>query len=168
LHTSALITPTLAAREAGYSEKSDDIIAHENLRKPKISTVISLLLKQQIMTVDEGMTRLTTWGRGTFEPFLTVDGSLDLSTSEARANIGLIKKVKQVRKSIVDEDGDEAAAQIISTEIELHDPKDAVKTLLEAHGKLIKRHEHAGKNGGPIETITVFQLPDNGRDSAED
>lgn len=157
-----------SARKAGYSETSAKEIAYENLTKPHISRVVSALCQQKIMSVDEGMIRLTQWGRGTFKPFLTVDGSLDLTSAEARKNIFLIKKVKQTKRAIMDEDdGHEVLAQIISTEIELHDPKDAVKALLEARGKLIKRIEHTGKDGEPLQSVTIFQLPDNGRNTAD-
>lgn len=155
-----------AARDAGYSERSDDEIAHENLRKPKIAKVIDILCETRIMSENEGMIKLTEWGRGSFEPFLTVDGMVDLTRSEARQNIGLIKKIKQTKRVIADkEDDSDIVAELVTTEIELHDPKDAVKSILEAKGRLSKRIELTGKNGEPLQTVTIFQLPDNGRDT---
>lgn len=137
-----------AAREAKYSEASAYVIANENLKKPKIKRAIEILTQKEIMSIDEGLVRMSKWSRGTVEPFLTVDGDIDLTSQEARDSLGIIKKIKQIKRVISDkEEGENIVAQIISTEIELHDAKDATKTMLEIHGKLIKRQEITGKDG---------------------
>lgn len=132
-----------AAREAGYSKRSDDEIGHENLRKHKIKVVIKHYLEQTAMPTEEAVRRLTDIGRGNFEPFLTEDGTLDLNSDAAKVNIGLIKKVKQTKK--VAPDGTEQ----VYTEIELHDAKDAVKTILEVQGKIVTHVQILGQ--GEIE-----------------
>lgn len=131
-----------AAREAGYSPDSDRFIASENLTKPNIKRVVKYYLEEAIMPVEEAVKRLSDMGRGNFSPFLTEGGALDIDSNEARENIGLIKKVKQVRRMELGRgENVQKDYEILSTEIELHDAKDALKLLLEVHGKLVQKHE---------------------------
>lgn len=124
-----------AAREAGYSPDSDRFIASENLTKPNIKRVVKYYLEEAIMPVEEAVKRLSDMGRGNFEHFVKEDGTVDLNSDTAKVNIGLIKKVKQTKKIGYDD------TEIVSTEIELHDAKDALKTILEVYGKLVQKHE---------------------------
>jgi phage terminase small subunit len=47
--------------------------------------------------------------------------------------------------------GDDREAYTV-TKVKLHPKMDALKTLAMLHGKLIEKHEHTGKDGGPIQT----------------
>ena len=132
-----------AAREAGYSENSDYMIGSENLRKLHIKPVVKYYLEQDAMPPEEGVKILSNMGRGSFDVFTKEDGTIDLTSEKAKANIGLIKKLKQTKK--VAPDGSEQ----VYTEIELHDAKDAVKTILEVHGKIVTHVQFLGK--GDIE-----------------
>ena len=49
---------TLAAINSGYSKKTAAVIAHENLRKPKIRAYIEELIRTKAMTADEVLARL--------------------------------------------------------------------------------------------------------------
>lgn len=132
-----------AAREAGYSENTAKEIACEKLTKPHIKPVIKYLLEQTVMPTEEAVRRLTDMGRGDFSHFIKEDGTVDLNSDIAKDNIGLVKKVKQVKK--IDNNGTE----IVTTEIELHDSKDAIKTLLEVQGKIVTHVQILGQ--GEIE-----------------
>ncbi len=136
---------TRAAIRAGYSEKTAYSIGHENLNKPDIRQAIDERLKSRAMGADEAVARLATWARGDVSPFVRAttddDGRpcvvVDLTTDEARANLHLIKKIKQ---------------GVNGLEIELHDAKDATLNLLKLAGKFVERVEHSGPEGGPIQT----------------
>ena len=86
------------------------------------------------MSAEEATKRLTDMGRGSIDSFLNIDENgrtvIDLSKDEARANLGLIKKIKQTKKTI----GDTDIIELVN-EIELHDAKDAILNLLKLHGK---------------------------------
>jgi len=127
---------TEAARRAGY--KGDDntlgVVGFENLRKPKIEKYISARVNEVAMSADEVLQRLTEWGRGSVAPFLQNDDfseGIDLSSDEAKANLSLIKKVKQRERVI---SGDEDTVLQRNIEIELHDAKDAVDKLARIRG----------------------------------
>lgn len=151
------LNATKASREAGYDTVRHDQQGYENLRKPDIVNVINAIVAGEVMSVAEGLRRLTDWGRGSIQHFTTADGLLDLTTDEAQENLHLIKKIKVVKRvERAAKDTGIPDADIISTEIELHDAKDAVVKTLEAHGKL--------KGVGDTTTnVTIFQIPDNGR-----
>lgn len=138
-----------AAREAGYSENSCREIGYENLTKLRIKAVVKHYLEQTAMPTEEAVRRLTDMGRGNIEPFLTEDGTFDLNSDSAKDNIGLIKKIKQVRRMELGRGQDQKDYEIVSTEIELHDSKDAIKTLLEVQGKIITHVQILGQ--GEIE-----------------
>ena len=146
-----------AAREAGYSEDNARHSGCENLTKPHIKAALKPLLEARTMPVEEGLNRLTDWARGDLSPFLHPSESgkmsINLSHKEAQAHYHLIKKVKQRTTVRTTEDG---IFEETYTEVELHDAKDAVVKLLEAHGKI----NPAGAGGV---NVTIFQLPDNGR-----
>lgn len=142
---------TRAAIRAGYAENSARSIGYENLTKPDIRQAIDERLKSRAMGADEAVARLATWARGDVSPFIRAttddDGQpcivVDLTTDEARANLHLIKKIKQGMNGL---------------EIELHDAKDAVLNLLKLAGKFVERVEHSGKNGAPIEFAASADL----------
>ncbi|MEZ4901848.1 MAG: terminase small subunit [Spirosomataceae bacterium] len=128
---------TQAAIRAGYNPNSANRIGSENLSKPDISKAILARLDELSMKSEEAIKRLTEMGRGSFASFLTFaqDGkvSIDLSSSQAQGNLHLIKKIKQtVRKTI----NDGKAVETVIFEVELHDSKDALKTILEVHRKI--------------------------------
>lgn len=125
-----------AARKAGYSEHSAKEIAYENLTKPHISKAIKERFESMAMPAEEGIKRLTDMGRANFEKFLKLSESgtieINLATDEAKDNLHLIKKVKQQKRVVTT---DTAVLETITYEVELHDAKDAIKTLLEVQGK---------------------------------
>lgn len=148
-----------AARKAGYSEESARFIGHENLTKPYIKKLIDAKMKELTMGVDEALMRMSDFARGSFKSFVDIDDdenlTVVLNSEEAKRNIHLIKKIKQTKRKYGE------GGQDIITEIELHDAKDAVAKILQMHGKLVDKKQIDHTSNG--ETITIFQLPDNGR-----
>jgi len=114
---------TQAAVRAGYSERTAHVIGWENLRKPNIREAVKVRLAELTMSSAEAAMRLTAWGRGSLDPFLTATGHIDLTTADAQANLHLLKKVKRTQG----QHGE-------NVEIELHDPKDAVIQMAKLHG----------------------------------
>lgn len=127
---------TKAAIRAGYSELSARQIGSENLSKPYISKAIKERMEALAMPTEEGIKRLTDMGRANFETFLKLSESgtieINLASEEAKDNLHLIKKVKQQKRVVSTET---ATVETITYEVELHDAKDAIKTLLEVQGK---------------------------------
>ena len=150
-----------ACREAGYSEETAKEIACENLTKPHIKNAINERLKELSMSAEEATKRLADIGRGSIESFLDIDENgrtiVDLSKDEARENLGLIKKIKQVKREFSD-----GAIIEITNEIELHDSKDAILNILKMQGKF--NHKQEIEHSGELKTVTLFELPKNGRD----
>lgn len=134
---------TQAALRAGYSEKTAHAIGWENLRKPEIAKALKERLDTLSMSADEALKRLTDMGRGTLSPFITAfagnedkDGavSIDLSTETAQEHFHLLKRVKQTRTRTTGKDDYEKTE--VRTDIEIHDPKDAVKEIAKIRGLL--------------------------------
>ena len=149
---------TQAAIRAGYSEKTAYSMGWQNLRKLEISEAIKMRLSELAMSAEEITRRLAQWGRGTLAPFMRVNDygvSVDLATEQASANVHLIKKLK-VTETIRTYEGE--TTKEVKTEIETHDAKDAVVQLAKMQGLFIEKHEHTGKDGGPIHvTVTVVK-----------
>lgn len=141
---------TQAAIRAGYKESSAYEIGYENLKKPEISKAITARLDELAMKPEEGTKRLADMGRSSFATFLKLheDGriEIDLASEEAQKNLHLIKKIKQTKKTVTIEG---VKTETVFFEVELHDSKDAIKTLLEVHGKI---------GGGKPEEINVNVL----------
>ncbi len=129
---------TRAAIRAGYAERSAQQIGAENLTKPVISAAIYERLNELSMSSEEAIKRLSDMGRASFEKFLIISETgqieLNLSSPEARAHLHLIKKIKQTKRSSLTDTG--VVETTIYHEVELHDAKDAIKIILEAHKKI--------------------------------
>lgn len=135
-----------AAERAGYSKRRARQTAYDLLQKPEIREAIDTRMRELSMSAAEATLRMTNWGRGTIEPFLTEDGRIDLNSPAARQNLGLVKKVKVKERRL----GKGKGAPVIErrTELELHDAKDAVVQIAKIQG--LYKHEIAlgGDEGG--------------------
>lgn len=114
-----------SARLAGYSAKNAREQASRLLTKANIRAYIDRRIAEIAMSADEVLLRLAQHARGTFEPFLAADGAIDLMSESAKANIGLLKKVK-VKERILYPKGSDDPIKEIETEIEIHDPQSAL------------------------------------------
>ncbi|MVM36397.1 hypothetical protein GO755_40755, partial [Spirosoma sp. HMF4905] len=84
-----------AAREAGYSDARSNQSAYQLLTNIDISAAISQIMDQSAMGKGECLGRMTAYGRGTMEHFMTEEGELTLNSEDAKANRDLLKKVRQ-------------------------------------------------------------------------
>jgi len=89
---------TDAARRAGYkgTDNTLAVIAHENLRKPKIRAAIDQLLRERALTAAEVVSRLTDQARGIPEDCFTVFGTMIAVDFEKLREHGLLHLVKKV------------------------------------------------------------------------
>lgn len=155
-----------AAERAGYPAKSAKQQAYKLLQDERIGAAIDKILDVHAMRASEGIALLADWGRGSVARFLKVDEqghmSINLTHEEAKANLHLIKKLKQTRTSYL---VDEMERVEVKTEIELYDAKDAVHKILQIHGRYAPQKVDHTTNGkelpaGPPPNIF---MPDNGR-----
>ena len=143
---------TQAAIRAGYSEKTAYSQGSRLLKNVEIWGLIEDRLEALSMSAAEATKRLTDWGRGTIEPFLTPGGRIDITSPGAREALGLIKKLKETVTVSTDRDGGTHTTTRI--EIELHDAKDAVVQIAKIRGLFPSaRMEMTGKDGEPIAFI---------------
>jgi hypothetical protein len=119
---------------------------------PLVRKAINRRLAKSSMSGDEAVARLSAMARGSMEPFLAVDRKtgemvLDLGNDEAQKNIALVRKVKQKRVTRTTGRGDEKEVEVeISTELELHDAKDANIQVAKIRGL----YQDKDKNGDPL------------------
>ena len=153
-----------AARRAGYAESSAGVEGHRLLKNAKIMGLISKRLEELAMSAAEATARLAELARADFRNFTRIDEQgrviLDLSSEQAQSMMHTIKKLKQTEKRI---EGDEDTIISVKTEIELHDAKDAIHKILQAHGAYVDRVD-VTSGGEKIEGPVIY-LP--GRDEEE-
>ena len=155
---------TEAAIQAGYSKKTAHVQGHRLLRNVKIQEAIKERLNELCMGPEEALRRLSVMASGSLRPFTRAneygDVYINLGTEEAQDNLHLLKKIKQTK---VRYGKDEHEREEVRTEIDIHDPKDALIQILKIHGKFVDRHEHSGPGGGPIPFTSVNTDPFDGK-----
>ena len=154
---------TQAALNAGYSEKTAYSIGHENLKKPEIAEEIQRRIDENCMTADEALLEMASIARGDISDFMNVTHSgfiIDLldENGEIIENAKNIKKIKQKVTTRLGKNESDEDTEIIETEIELYDRKDALKVILQHHGQLTNSIELSTKDDKPI-TIQ-FEYPE--------
>lgn len=118
-----------AARAVGCEGDYARTAAARWLANDNVQGAIREHFERMSMDIAEVTGRLSDMARGTLAPFVAFrDGFLELSLSgeEAQEHLHLIRKLTAERK-LMGDDGDIIAEKIT---IELHDAKDALKTLL--------------------------------------
>lgn len=125
-----------AARLAGYAGDGDQlaVVASRLLASVKVRAELQRRLGKSIASADEVLERLTKQSRADIGQILQPDGSFDIKRARQRHQTDLLKKLKF----------DKDTGRV--TEIELHDAKDATKTLAQFHGLLIERSESVNVN----------------------
>jgi phage terminase small subunit len=162
---------TEAAREAGY-EGNDNVLGvtgHENLRNPKIASIVQERLNEAAMSANEVLARLSKIARGEVTDFLDEDGKFDLKTARKLQRAGLLKKIKSKRTSkqidtVTEGDGKdretlETSLVYEEVEFELYSAHEALRDLGKYHKLLNDRQEVSGVNGGPIQVSVVYETP---------
>ena len=140
---------TEAALRAGYSKKTAYSIGWENLRKPEISNLIEKRLQENAMSAEEVLSRLAQIGRADIAEFMDIFGTgynLDLMKAKEAGLTHLIKKVKQKTTTFIAKKESDEDREVTELELELHDAKDALKTLAQYHGlTTTNKQEHSGE-----------------------
>lgn len=181
------LNATQAAIRAGYSAATAGAIGHENLSKPEIADALASAKAERSMrteiTADQVLRELARVG------FATLSDVTDWGIKEVA--FGYDDDGKKLRPEDI---GDAAAVQYVEApfvtpinrddlppevraavsevslgrdgfKIKMHDKNGALLQLGRHLGMFTDKHEHAGKDGGPIQTtamVTVY-VPDNGR-----
>jgi phage terminase small subunit len=151
---------TEAARQAGYKGNDNTLsqVAHENLRKPKIRKAIEKKLGRKLDALEISSERVLK--ELALIGFMDIKNILEWGPDGVRlkdsADLGeLTKAVASIKEKRVILGHDKEAGKDIlkvTTEIKLHNKTKAL-TKLGEHLKLFtQKHEHTGKDGGPIET----------------
>lgn len=110
-----------------YAERRGRQLAN----RPHVQDVVRQRIRDEGMNADETLARLSDMGRASVAIFLDEDGRLDLTTNRARQHMHLIKSIKH-----------DSIGQPV---IELHDSKDALKTIAKINGMIHDRVEHSGE-----------------------
>jgi hypothetical protein len=124
---------TQAAIDAGYSAKSAHVTASRLLKEAKIAALIQQRLKEQTMTTDEALWRLTEFGRGSLGDFIGL--SQEEIAKHPKAFLLKHYSIKRETKHV-------GAIEFVTDHIrfELHDPQTADR-------EIIRYHETASKMG---------------------
>jgi len=153
---------TDAAKKAGYSEKTAYSIGQENLKKPEIAAEIQRRLEALTMSADEVLVRLTEQARGSMEDFLEFqeveydppridDAGHEVTKDVVCVGINLVKakqagKLHLIKSVVRGKQG---------LKIELYDAQKALELIGRARGQFVDRTEISGRDGKPIEIVTV-------------
>lgn len=164
----ARFNATEAARLAGYEGNDVTLAAvgYENLRKPQIASEINARINEAAMSSHEVLDRLTRIARGEVVDFLDEDGKFDLKRARRLKKAGLLKKIKSKRTSKqIDSitEGDEDSRETLETalvyeevEFELYSAHEALRDLGKYHKLFTEKHEHSGKDEGPIRLNVAY------------
>jgi len=127
-----------SARRAGYQGDYSTlgVVAHENLKKPKIKEEIEKRLSKLAMSADEVLFRLTEQSKATLEHFIQFqnDGTfwVDLDKAKDAGVLHLAKEVKQDKKVYRDKDGNTETTY--RTAVKIHDSQSALDKLMRYYG----------------------------------
>lgn len=153
------LNATQAAIRAGYSEDTAKEIGYENLTKPHIADAIaeaqSLRSQRTQITQDRVLQELARIGFSDLRKCLTPTGHLlaphdwDDDTAASISSIEVVTNMKS-------EKDDDGRTPIEHThKIKVWDKNSALEKIAKHLGMFVERHEHTGKDGGPIETKDV-------------
>lgn len=126
-----------AARRAGYAESGAHTEGFRLLKNAEILRAVEKRLEQHGMSAAEATSRMADMARADLRHFTRVDGDgrlyIDLSSERAQAMMHTIRKIRQTERMVDD------VTLELKTEIELHDAKDALHKILQAHGHYTDR-----------------------------
>lgn len=154
---------TKSAILAGYSDsRSAEKQGWRLSRNVQIQAAIKERLDARLPSDEEIKDRISSWSRGSLEPFLDADDNeriyVSISSKEARKNIHLIKKIKQKKRTVTSAKG--SVIEEIETDIEIHDPKDAADKIAKMKGLYVK-HDAGKMMDGLTDMLKIFN---EGRD----
>lgn len=161
------LNATQAAIRAGYSSTSAYSQGHDLLKKPEVQAYLDIKRKELQERVGISQERvLREYARiAFFDPrsLYTVDGSLkqvrNLTEDEAAALAGL-----EVHEDFVSDSPDKEAIGA-TKKVKFADKIRALDSISRILGLAPEKHEHTGKNGGPIQSETVIKVVRAKRDN---
>jgi phage terminase small subunit len=162
------LNATQAAIRAGYSEKTAYSIGEENLKKPDVAAAIEAAMKNRAartdITADRVLKELAKIGFADIRKAIKWQGTL--VTEEDNPDGGDTLTIKTVVTNNVtlvssDDIDDETAAAISEIsqnstggiKLKLHDKRAALVDIGKHLGMFVEKHEHTGKDGGPVQII---------------
>lgn len=111
-----------AARRAGYADGTEGVRGSENLRKPAIRTAIDRLMRDQAMTAEETIYRLSQHARSNVGDAVAVrpGGEIvfDIDALRLALKEGRIKSIRETKDGL---------------QVEFHDSQSALNTLAKIH-----------------------------------
>lgn len=156
---------TDAYKKAGGKAKTAETAracASEILTNPNVRSFMSSIegsaIDEAIMTREEALKRLTTMGRARITDLVEFSEH-DMGKDEDGRDV--IQATWRFKDSVKQSpDLLEAIAELTAgkdgIKLKLHDSRGAIKQMADMEGwQAPTKHEHAGKNGGPIETATL-------------
>lgn len=126
------LNATQAAINAGYGKPGTTrhtfcVLGNALLEKPEIHAEIQQRLKKRQLTSVDVLAGLERQAKGTLHPFVTPEGSLTITSPEAKDHLDLVKKVKIKRGR------DRLGEPREEVELELHDSQSAYVHLGRHH-----------------------------------
>jgi phage terminase small subunit len=154
---------TQAAIRAGYSHKTAGMIGAENLTKPIIQKAIQDSV--EILSSKSNITAERVLAEYAKLAFSEMGDYADWNYAGVRLKDSIELTPDQLAAV------QEVSESMNGVRIKLHDKKGALDSLAKYLRMFVERHEHTGKDGGPIENENVninIYLPDNCRDDGND
>lgn len=139
-----------SAREAGYKGSYSVlcVVAHDNLRKPKIKKLVRLLLEVKLMPLEEVLVRIEEQATASIGDYIVFDsdGSLKIDSDVIKKAGHLIRKINVRKKQIENEEkGYSAEEETIS--IELYSAQKALELLGKYYKLFVERLAFEGEIG---------------------
>jgi phage terminase small subunit len=158
------LNATQAAIRAGYSIKNADKIGPENLRKPKIQKAIQEQMdareNRTLITADKVLEELAKIGFSNLADYIQVqrDGTAYVDLSELTR-----EQAAAVQEITVDEYAEgsgEDVRLVKKVKLKLIDKIRALELIGKHLAMWVERHEHTGKDGGPIQAEVTEMAPE--------
>lgn len=153
------LNATQAAIRAGYSQGTARCIGSENLGKPEIAQAIAVAQEERArrthVTQDMIIRELARIGFSDLRKMMTDTGALidprdwDDDTAAAVSSLEIVTKPTRE----CDEDGEKLVSYI--HKIKTWDKNSALDKLAKHLGMFVEKHEHTGKDGGPINVVST-------------
>jgi len=147
---------TEAARLAGYSDSSRAVLAtlaSRLLTEPAVQEAISHELGRHRLSPEWAKASLADLAGASLAALLDVpeegQPSMDWQKAARLGQLGIIKEYV--------EHLDKETGQVTQRTVKVHDRLAAINLLLQLHGLIKQRHEHAGKDGKPIPVTVVLE-----------
>lgn len=139
-----------SARESGYKGSYSvlGVIAHDNLKKPKIKKLVRLLLAVKLMPLEEVLVRLEDQATASIGDYIVFDsdGSLRIDSEVIKKAGHLIRKIN-VRKKQVENEEKGYVSEEETISIELYSAQKALELLGKYYRLFVERLAFEGEIG---------------------